>query len=163
MKQKHQVCEFRESFASEIVRWPRSAKEAHAWCSHAGASLPGVEVFKSWHADPDVHPYVLLYEGRPVAYGEIWADPVEQEIELARLIVAPAKRGQGLGQHFVGELLSRSIPFGFSRAYVRVAPDNLTAIGCYRKAGFTRLTGDEELILNAKQPTAYVWMGNTLD
>jgi len=45
----------------------------------------------------DVLARMLAVDGPPVAHGELWIDDVEQEVELARLLVDPALRGQRLG------------------------------------------------------------------
>jgi [ribosomal protein S18]-alanine N-acetyltransferase len=41
---------------------------------------------------------------RPAGYGDVWADPVEHEAELARIVVDPARRGAGLGRRLVSLL-----------------------------------------------------------
>jgi predicted GNAT family N-acyltransferase len=46
-----------------------------------------------------VQPFGLYRDGRLVAYGELWTDDDAAETELARLIVDPGERGQGLGRH----------------------------------------------------------------
>ncbi|MGI3223421.1 GNAT family N-acetyltransferase [Streptomyces sp. GTA36] len=44
---------------------------------------------------------LLVEDERPVAYGELWFDAEEDEVELARIIVAPDARGRGLGRVLV--------------------------------------------------------------
>ncbi len=44
---------------------------------------------------------MVATDGRLVGYGELWLDAEENEVKLARLIVAPELRGRGLGQRLV--------------------------------------------------------------
>ena len=41
--------------------------------------------------------FVLCDARRPVAYGEVWIDEKEQEVELARILVDPGFRRRGHG------------------------------------------------------------------
>lgn len=121
-----------------------------------GPFVPGD--IERWHADPDVHPYMLCNGPTPVAYGELWLDPIEEEVELARLIVAPEHRGQGYGVTLVRLLLEEARHTAYSRVFLRVVPDNSIAIGCYRKAGFTPVSPAEQQLFNQGQPLEYLWM-----
>ncbi|WP_146009406.1 hypothetical protein [Deinococcus planocerae] len=53
-------------------------------------SPPSPEVVLAWQRDAvvEVRSFVLV-RGEPLAYGELWIDREEQEVELARLIVDP--------------------------------------------------------------------------
>jgi ribosomal protein S18 acetylase RimI-like enzyme len=142
--------------APSVIAWyerPRSL-----W---VGPFVPGD--IERWHADPDVHPYMLCTGRTPVGYGELWVDPVEEEVELARLIVAPEHRGQGLGVILVRLLLEQARHTPYSRVFLRVLPDNAIAIGCYRKAGFTPVSPAEQQSFNKGQPQDYLWMGYLFD
>jgi ribosomal protein S18 acetylase RimI-like enzyme len=99
-----------------------------------------------------------MYCGGPlVAYGELWVDDDEAEVELARLIVDPAERGQGLGRRLAAGLagLARS---SYPRVFLRVHPDNLAARRCYAAAGFQPVEPDQAAAWNASQPVDYVWL-----
>ena len=65
----------------------------------------------------------------------LWVDYAEAEVELARLIVDPGERGQGLGRRLVAGLadLARS---RYPRVFLRVHPDNIAAQRCYAGSGF---------------------------
>jgi len=61
--------------------------------------LPTLADLARWHAEPDVVPFALeLDDGEVVGYGELWEDREEDEAELARLVVDPARRGRGHGR-----------------------------------------------------------------
>jgi len=117
-----------------------------------------VSVFRRWHADPDVHPFVLCQGDSLLGYGEVWIDPAEREVELARIIVAPPHRGRGVGRELVHLLLKRAASSGFRDAFVRVFPDNTAAIACYLGAGFSMVSTTEQQQYNAGQPVDYLWM-----
>ena len=89
--------------------------------------------------------------------GELWVDDAEAEAELARLIVDPGERGQGLGQRLVTELagLARS---RYSRVFLRVHPDNIAAQRCYAAAGFKPAGPHQAAEWNACQPVDYLWL-----
>jgi GNAT superfamily N-acetyltransferase len=86
---------------------------------------------------------------RRVPGGEVWHDDEEGEAELARLIVDPRRRRQGLGVALVRGLSSVAARAGF---------DDVWAIGCYRRAGFRRTSPEREEGFNQGQPRPYVWM-----
>ena len=140
-----------------VLGWVTSDEEARRW-----ASLPArpadAAIFERWHAEPGVRAYLLLQNDEPVAYGDIWEDPDENEAELARLIVNPELRGLGLGRMLATALASESRRLGWSDVWLRVDPDNAPARRCYAAAGFARATPAEERAFNEGQPIDFVWM-----
>ena len=148
---------FDDAHAGAVLGWARSDEELLAWASlTVDRALPAI--FAEWHADPAVRPFLLLAGGVPIAYGEIWEDRERDEVELARLIVAPQRRGRGIGRTLVRMLTDRASRAGFDEIWVRVVPTNAPALACYRSAGFTRASPDEEADFNRGQPRPYVWM-----
>ena len=115
-------------------------------------------MFARWHAEPGVRPFLLTIAGETVGYGEIWEDPDEDEAELARLIVDPARRGRGVGRLLATLLLAEARRLGWSTVWLRVAPDNAPALRAYTSGGFVRASREEEACFNIGQPAAYVWM-----
>jgi ribosomal protein S18 acetylase RimI-like enzyme len=73
------------------------------------------------------------------------------------LIVAPARRGQGLGGRLV-RLLVELARAAYPTIALRVAPDNVVAQRCYLRAGFVRASAEDEAEWNQGQPVEYVWM-----
>lgn len=142
--------------ASAVSSWATTDDEVTAWCSRTGAPVPP-DVIVEWGTAPDVHAYLLIDAEDPVAYGELWVDDDEHEVELARIIVAPAHRGRGLGRRFVTELTTMAKRFHPS-VIMRVRPGNDAAVACYTAAGFQRLDPSAELEWNEGQPVAYLWM-----
>ena len=99
---------FSADHAAEIACWARSPIEATAWAGNDTSFPVGTEQFRLWHIDPDVHPLSARQDGKLVAYGEVWVDHAEHEIELARMIVHPAKRGSRIGRAAGGRAIRNS-------------------------------------------------------
>ena len=149
---------FRESDARVVAGWPTSLDEVRRWAGSGPGWPVDVSVFGRWHADPDVRPYVMRDGEEPVGYGEVWIDEPEREVELARIIVSPDHRGYGMGRHLVRLILEQASLAGLPDAFVRVGPENGTAIACYRSAGFSPVSASEREEFNRGQPVDYVWM-----
>jgi ribosomal protein S18 acetylase RimI-like enzyme len=144
--------------AEVIVTWPQSITEARWWAGpHISWPLTNA-VVQHWHVDPDVHPYILNQGATLLGYGELWVDPVAQEVELARLIVAPMHRGQGIGVCLVRLLLAQAEQTGYPQIFLRVCPDNHAAITCYLRAGFTPFSPEKQSAFNQGQPLDYLWL-----
>lgn len=152
------LTEFREDDAREVARWPTSIEEVRLWAGSAGGWPVDVSVFRRWHAEPGVNPYVLGDGDRLTGYGELWIDGAEQEVELARIIVSPTSRGRGVGKRLVRLVLERASLSGLPDAFVRVVPENGAALACYRGAGFSSVSEPEREEFNRGQPVDYVWM-----
>lgn len=149
---------FRPAHAAVVLSWARSPEDLFFWCARRDHPLEDPAVFAEWHRDPDIHPFVLSGEDGPVAYGEVWTDDSDRTAELARLLVAPERRGAGLGRR-LSELLSREAArSGYDSVWVRVFPSNRAALACYDRAGFHRADPEEQLRLNAGERHEFVWM-----
>jgi ribosomal protein S18 acetylase RimI-like enzyme len=144
-----------------MANWARTAEELEWWCGHKTYPLEAA-VMLGWQVDSDVRAFVLGEE-LPVAYGELWLDAEENEVELARLIVAPEHRGRGVGRTLVRGLLEVARTTGFPTAFLRVVPENNTARSCYEAVGFSRVEPNLETQFNAGQPRAYAWYRYGLD
>jgi ribosomal protein S18 acetylase RimI-like enzyme len=120
--------------------------------------MPRAEVLGWWDV-PGVEPWVMVApDDRLVAYGELWTDEEEDEIELARLIVAPELRSRGLGKDLVRSLTEKAAATGLATTMLRVEPDNATAIHCYLACGFSRLGPEESALWNQGQRREWLWM-----
>jgi ribosomal protein S18 acetylase RimI-like enzyme len=150
----------REEHVSLVAGWTLDAEELERWCGRRDYPLEA-EVVLSWQTEADVRAFVL--EGdTTLAYGELWLDETENEVELARIIVNPDRRGRGVGREFVRRLLEAARETGYPTAFLRVVPDNLVAIRCYEAAGFARVEQSQEQAFNQGQPRAYAWYRHPL-
>lgn len=146
------------SEAAIIGGWSQSAAETKRWCSSAEHPMSSARV-SSWWEPADVEAYTAVdAAGDLVAYGELWLDPREDEVELARLIVAPTIRGQGVGRRLVSALVQRARLTGLSTVILRVSRGNPAAVRCYRASGFRRLNPDRNAEWNKGQSAPYIWM-----
>lgn len=134
-----------------VLAWPVTATELRWWCGLT--ATPDRDQLARWHADPDVEPYLLVEGDEPVGYGELWREP--GEVELARLIVAPAHRRRGAGARLVTGLVQLA---GATDVFLRVQPDNEPALRLYRSLGWMRVDPVEEAEYNAGQPMTYQWL-----
>ena len=100
-----------------------------------------------------MEPFGLSRGEQLVAYGELWADDGEAGVEIARLIVAPGERGQGMGRGLAAMLadVARS-------RYLRVHPDNIAAQRCYTAAGVQSVGPGQAAAWNAGQPVECLWL-----
>ncbi|MEU4395397.1 GNAT family N-acetyltransferase [Kribbella sp. NPDC023855] len=150
------------SFASEytatVAGWARSAQEVALLTGREEYPFPG-DLLTSWRTVADDIRAYLYFDGEtPVAYGELWLDDEEDEVELARIIVAPELRGKGIGTEFVRALLAPALSSGYADVFLRVRPDNEPAIRTYLRVGFVPV--DEALAVewNEPQPINYTWL-----
>jgi ribosomal protein S18 acetylase RimI-like enzyme len=149
--------DFRQDDAATIVGWVQSAGGALVRASVPFLRLSPA-VFDEWHALPGVLPCVAEVAHELCAYGEVWEDRAEDEAELARVIVAPERRGQGLGREFVTRLAVEARRRGFRSIVTRVVRGERAAFAAYRSAGFLRMERAEEASLNLDQDRDFVWM-----
>ncbi|MEV7173571.1 GNAT family N-acetyltransferase [Streptomyces sp. NPDC093224] len=143
--------------AATVAGWATSATELALWCGAREFPLPPRAVI-DWHGDGDVRPHLLFEGGEPVGYGELWLDADEDEVELARIIVAPELRGRSIGRTLVAGLLARALETGHADVFLRVHPDNGAALRCYLGAGFVPVEAQLADVWNASQPVAYTWL-----
>ncbi|KOV33723.1 GNAT family N-acetyltransferase [Streptomyces sp. H021] len=148
---------FSAAHAAVVAGWPASAGEVTLWCGRQEFPVPA-QTITDWQRDADVRAHVLVADGEVVGYGELWFDADEDEVELARIIVAPDARGRGLGRALVRGLLARAVAAGFSNVFMRVHPVNARALRCYRGAGFAPVDPALAEAWNEAQPVGYVWL-----
>lgn len=126
---------FATAHAATVAGWPTTPTEVVMWCGQQEFPVPA-RTISAWQQDDDVQAHVLVEREELVGYGELWFDAEEDEVELARIIVAPEARGKGLGRVLVRGLLARAHKAGWADVFMRVHPDNETALRCYLGSGF---------------------------
>lgn len=140
--------------AAVVAGWPASAAETRMWC---GLDEVTAATVAGWAAQPDVVAYGLVDAGELIGYGELWPDDEEGEVELARIIVAPGRRGRGVGRFLATALAGRAAAH-HATVVLRVHPSNTGALRCYVGAGFTLVPPAEADEWNAGQPVPYEWL-----
>ncbi len=91
--------------------------------------------FRTMLEQPQVLASVAERDGSIVGYTIAWV--VGDEAELANLAVAPALRGQGIGQRLLDTLLASLDARGGATVYLEVRDSNESAQALYRSRGFT--------------------------
>jgi ribosomal protein S18 acetylase RimI-like enzyme len=132
---------FPADLAGVVSGWATSGQDVLMWCGAAVAPVPTSRI-RAWAGEDGTEPFGLFRGQRLVAYGELWVDDEEGEVELARLIVDPAERGRGVGR----------------RVFLRVHPANVAALRCYAAAGFEPVEPHEAAAWNVGQLIGYVWL-----
>lgn len=142
--------------APTVASWSESAAQAEAWVAMALDPFPP-RIVAGWWEAPFSTPWVLTdEEGIAAGYGEIWE--VGDQLELARLIVDPERRRQGVGRQLVAALLDEARGHGLTACYSRVAPHNVAARGLCQASGFTEVREADAVVWNLDQSVEYVWM-----
>src|SRR3954468_11439723 len=139
--------------AELVASWAVGDEVVRSWCARDDGTVPA-DVVAAWSQADDVEAYLFWDDsGQPVAYGELWLDDEEGEVELARLLVAPDRRGRGVGRALVRALVARarSTHPELPDVILRVRPENTPAIRSYLAAGFVDLPADEQSTWNQGQ------------
>ena len=141
-----------------IAQWPRSMEEVRWWAGESMGWPVTPEAIGAWAREADDRAFILGHDGLAAAYGELWLNREENEVELARLIVRPELRGLGVGRRLVSALVGEARSAGFSNIFLRVVAQNHAARACYTGAGFSEVSAQEAGEFNQGQPLEYVWM-----
>lgn len=140
--------------ASRVVDWALSSPYSLTWVDASVAAEANLE---RWASLEGAIPRLLLVDGVPVAYGEVWLEEEESEAELAHLVVDPARRGEGWGCALTRRLADHAANLA-SDVVLRVDPANTHAQGVYHRCGFLPLPPEQQELFNAGQPHRHLWM-----
>jgi GNAT superfamily N-acetyltransferase len=124
-----------ERVAGLTLTWPLTAEQLQG--------LRDEPAFIAFTAHEPATPAV------PVAHLEI-VRLGPTEARLARVVVDPARRGEGLAKPIVGAALDWAAEHGFTDAELRVFADNTPAIRTYTAVGFTTsepYPGDDRIVV----------------
>jgi GNAT superfamily N-acetyltransferase len=148
---------FDPDLAAQVLSWLTSFQESVLWCGRRQFPLAPEDLL-AWHSDPDVHPYLLLQDGTPIAYGEVHVQV--QEAELMRLVVAPSARGQGHAGTLINQLLATLKPGEVDAVLARITPHHQAMRHGLAKQGFRRLDPTREADLNQWEAAPFEWYGH---
>ncbi|WP_157956842.1 GNAT family N-acetyltransferase [Salinicola aestuarinus] len=120
-----------------VSGWVESATALERWAG-PGVDWP-LEADRLWQAigAGTLLSYCLKREGAPLAFGQL-SPRAPHHYHLARLIVAPTERGQGLGRRLCEGLINEGRQRGAMRFTLNVFTDNAPAVALYRQLGFRR-------------------------
>lgn len=111
------------------------------------------DMYQSWYEAHDQFGYFLMEDNQVLAYGEIWVDDEEKDLELAHLIVHPSYRNEGIGKQLVQMLQKECRVYPYPWIFLRIDPENIRAQSCYKGAGFT-----EDSSLRTTFNSKWIWM-----
>ncbi|WP_129139491.1 GNAT family N-acetyltransferase [Modicisalibacter coralii] len=127
-----------------VLTWPADATACRRW---AGPRLPfpttANTAWMTLEASSENSFALVDGEGELLGFGQL-LERDYRVVHLARLTVAPAHRGRGLGRVLCRALSDRARDaFAARRLTLNVYADNHTALGLYRSLGFTELLRDD--------------------
>ena len=148
IKVKADLIPYAHEYASDVLSWIDS-EEVYKDVCRGQDWPPPKDLVESWQRK-NVVSYLLFSERQPVAYGELWNRPLEMAVEVAHLIVAPAKRSMGYGTKMLEELYNRAAARpDVAKVLLNLYSENEVALSCYLKAGF-ELIGTSSYITGLK-------------
>lgn len=143
--------------AALIAEWALAQQESVLW--PGGAQPFAVTVVSSWWNRPGVEPLLLVDQSRePVAYGEVWDNPDQDESELAHLLINPQRHSANVYRALVGGLVDQAREHRRSRCLVRVTPGSQEVVQTSRSVGFQDVDQTTVAAWNREQPRSYHWL-----
>ncbi len=132
---KADLVPFNSNFDDLVLSWIDSEKCYYDLCLGKGFPPP-IDLVDSWQKE-GVRSYLMYAQGQPVAYGEFWDRPFELAVEIAHLLVDPAKRFQGYGTRMIELMFEKSGERSdIASVHLNLFVQNKAALNCYLKAGF---------------------------
>lgn len=146
---------------SEISRWPISINDLLYWANLKNDDVRNINrKLQEWIEADYVTAYVVVHNEKTVGYGEIWTD--DGEVEIARLLVRPDHRSQGIGRFLLKLLVNKAKSID-ENIWLRVHPNNTLAIDLYKSNGFSRIESDLEAEFNKNSAINFFWMKYSTD
>jgi RimJ/RimL family protein N-acetyltransferase len=132
---------FDKLMAPIVAAWARDPHELFWLAPKTYPPLTAAKVV-GWPGS-DGCPLLFYRDGivEPIGYLELNPMPGEREhLWLGHCVVAPARRGSGLGEVMINLVLEEAFQTRkAARVSLVVFPDNIAAIRCYRACGFTEV------------------------
>jgi aminoglycoside 6'-N-acetyltransferase Ib len=140
----------------------------HEWWGVGGSRPTFKEVLEQYNPDvlkqDSVIPYIAMFENEPIGYAQSYialgsgggwweneSDPGVRGID--QFLANPAQLNRGLGTQLVCALVGHLFADPMvTKIQIDPAPNNLRAISCYKKAGFT----SEIEIMTPNGPALYM-------
>lgn len=138
--------ELRASTTEDLVKaasWMRSVEDCQLWAG-ARLSFPVDAATVPTALEFDVaESWGLYQDGSLLALGQI-VPKSDDRRHLARLIVAPNRRGSGIGRALAAHLLRIALESGARAVSLNVDPANAPAISLYTSLGFSESPRPED-------------------
>lgn len=135
---KADIIPYLPEYARTVYSWIDSEETYRNVCR--GSEFPPPDdLIDSWQRN-GMSAYLLSSHGKPTAYAEIWNRPLDVAVELAHLLVDPARRSQGFGTKMLELLYQRAAQRdNVAKVLINLYGESEEVLGCYLKAGFELL------------------------
>jgi len=132
---KADLVPFANNQAELVHSWIDSEKCYYDICLGKGYPPP-IDLVESWQKE-GVKAFLMYAQSQPVAYAEFWERPFELAVEIAHLIVDPAKRFKGYGTRMVELMFEKACErTDIASVHLNLFVQSKAALNCYLKAGF---------------------------
>ena len=125
-----------------LISWLRTPEELYIFTGPRLTFPLDSAQLDEIRADATITAFTAVVDGAPAGHIEL-VSTGEHRARIARVLVDPARQGQGLGEQLLRAVLVEAEGRGIRTLTLRVVPTNARAIALYDKLGFVR-TGDEE-------------------
>ena len=126
-----------------VMSWLRDAVDCRRWAGPAVTFPPTTESLSREISFTPDNSYSLDQGADLVGFGQL-IRKTKYRLHTSRIIVAPHRRGDGLGRNLCRALIERSIELGYPRISLYVYRDNPTAFNLYQSLGFQEKGKPEE-------------------
>lgn len=136
----------------ELMGWFSDELSTSVWGGPSFRYPFTEETFKQYARWDELATYTLIEEsGAMIAFGQIYIRA--GRAHLARLAVAPSRRGQGIGERLITALIAKGARLfpACSENSLYVMRANERAVRCYKKMGFIEAPPPAEDTLPADQ------------
>ena len=119
-----------------VSQWLRNQAECEMWAGHRvlyPIDLPALPDAIQWSESDS---WVVTLREEVAAFGQLVPKPGGR-FHIARMIVAPDHRAEGLGRRLTEHLLATAVETEASVLSLNVFADNYRAIALYRSLGFS--------------------------
>jgi ribosomal protein S18 acetylase RimI-like enzyme len=120
----------------QLISWLRSADELFLFTGPLLTFPLTSGQLDTLRTDATITQFTAEHDGAVVGHIEL-VSTGEAEARIARVIVDPARQGQGLGEKLLLAVIAEAGSRGIRVLTLRVFPTNARAIALYEKVGFT--------------------------
>ncbi|WP_325894160.1 GNAT family N-acetyltransferase [Grimontia sp. NTOU-MAR1] len=137
---------FRDENAPQLCEWIKSGRDNFLWGGPAFDFPLQIARVREHIAKKEVTPYLVMHEGVPIGYIDIYRVS-KSEVRLCRVLIAETSaRGKGLGKQLVSLALDVVTEDPRIRTVsLAVFAHNEIAVRCYTSLGFEMLCGETKV------------------
>ncbi len=126
-----------------VISWLQDAVDCRRWAGPAVTFPPTTESLSREISFTPDNSFSLDEADELIGFGQL-IRKTRKRLHTSRIIVAPHRRGDGLGRNLCRALIERTIELGYPRISLYAYQDNPTAIHLYQGLGFQEKEKPEE-------------------